>query len=325
MARHKIQTTEYRNYYLPLQFPVIALAGDHWKISDINSGRLHFHNCLEIGICHSDSGTLELYGDPVSFRAGDITVIPRNVPHTTYSAPGTASHWSYLFLSPRDLFRHLLPEDWKNHDLLSYGYPNYRYIFPREEYPFLHQTVTAVIEELTGQQTGYQLRAKGLLLAIYIEICRAIDSSAPDSTDTVNTSRSAGHMTIAPALDYIENNYRQQFTIEALADQCHLSPTHFRRVFRDIMGTGPLEYVNSTRILKSCNLLCSTEESVLNISELVGFQSVSSYNRYFIRIMQIPPLKYRKKVQKTGDDMPRPCILEYSGWTQPERPVSPGK
>ncbi len=63
MAKSKRAVTEYRSYYLPTHFPVLLLSGDYWKISDIPSGSLHFHNCLEIGICHSDSGTLEINGE----------------------------------------------------------------------------------------------------------------------------------------------------------------------------------------------------------------------------------------------------------------------
>ena len=74
MAKSKRAVTEYRSYYLPMQFPVLLLSGDYWKISDIPSGSLHFHNCLEIGICHSDSGTLEINGEKVGvevFSMGD--------------------------------------------------------------------------------------------------------------------------------------------------------------------------------------------------------------------------------------------------------------
>lgn len=91
----------------------------------------------------------------------------------------------------------------------------------------------------------------------------------------------------------------QQFTIEYLADLCHWSPTHFRRVFHDIMGTSPLDYVNNTRILKSCILLRSTEHSILDISEMVGFHSVSSFNRYFAKLMQMSPREYRKQMQQS--------------------------
>ena len=87
MAKRKNIITEYRNYYLPPHFPVIALSGDYWKISDRPSGHLHFHNCLEIGICHSDSGCLEFYGEPAPFKEGDITVIPRNVPALPATGP----------------------------------------------------------------------------------------------------------------------------------------------------------------------------------------------------------------------------------------------
>ena len=81
MAKSKRAVTEYRSYYLPTHFPVLLLSGDYWKISDIPSGSLHFHNCLEIGICHSDSGTLEINGEKQTFHAGDVTVLPRNVSH----------------------------------------------------------------------------------------------------------------------------------------------------------------------------------------------------------------------------------------------------
>ena len=68
MSKPKNTVMEYRNYYLPADFPVLVLTGGHWKISDIPSSRLHFHNCLEIGLCHSHSGTMKFYSEPMSFK-----------------------------------------------------------------------------------------------------------------------------------------------------------------------------------------------------------------------------------------------------------------
>ena len=110
----------------------------------------------------------------------------------------------------------------------------------------------------------------------------------------------------------------QQFTIEYLAELCHWSPTHFRRVFHDIMGTSLLDYVNNTRILKSCILLRSTEHSILDISEMVGFHSVSSFNRYFIKLMQMSPREYRKQMQQSEKKAENQSILEFAGWMRPE-------
>ncbi len=79
MAKHVRTITECRNYYLAPHFPVLLLTGEHWKISNVPSDRLHFHNCLEIGICHSDSGCMEFYGETIPFKEGDVTFIPRLV------------------------------------------------------------------------------------------------------------------------------------------------------------------------------------------------------------------------------------------------------
>lgn len=181
MAKPKRTIIEYRSYSLPLHFPLLLLSGDHWKISDIPSNRLHFHNCLEIGICHSDSGSMTVFDEPVPFHAGDVTVIPKNVPHTTYSTPGTASLWSYIFLDPQALFRNMLPMAWKNFDLSRHAHRGMQVVFSQELYPHIHQLVTSAIRELEEQKPSYQISARGLLLSLYIELSRIFASSAAAS------------------------------------------------------------------------------------------------------------------------------------------------
>lgn len=310
-----------------MHFPVLLLSGDYWKISDVPSGRLHFHNCLEIGVCHSHSGYIEIFGERILFREGDVTVIPKNVPHTTYSMPGTESHWSYIYLDPKELFRNLLPATWQDYDLAGYSLEGFKPILNQEAYPQIHTLAHSVIRELEEQKPCFQISTKGLLLSLYIEIYR-IQSLAKNGGGAAGQEKeetpalgrkSENTLVIAPALNYIEENYMQQFTIEYLADLCHWSPTHFRRVFHDIMGTSPLDFVNNTRISKACHLLGSTEESVLNISETVGFRSVSSFNRYFAKIMQMSPRDYRKQMQKSNNHAENQAVLEYAGWLYPEK------
>lgn len=315
MAKQKNTITEYRNYYLPPHFPVLLLSGDYWKISDVPSGRLHFHNCLEIGICHSDSGYMEFCGEPLFFKKGDVTVVPKNIPHTTYSSPGTESHWSYIYIEPRELFKNLLPAVWTNYDFSAFTLGNFKYILSQKEYPHVNQLVLAIIRELEEQKQSFQLSAKGLLLSLYIELYRIESSSFAKKFDE---SSSENALMIAPALDYIEENYMQQFSVDYLAELCHWSPTHFRRVFHEIMGTSPLDYLNNTRITKSCGLLRSTEHSILDISEMVGFHSVSSFNRYFVKIMQMSPRDYRKQIQQNDKRAENLSIQEYAGWMFPE-------
>ncbi len=225
-----------------------------------------------------------------------------------------------------------LPPAWENFDLQPFRFQNFQYILSREQYPAVYQLVMLLIEELREEKPGYQFTTTGLMLALYIEIFRIQSEEREEKNEKggdvsgekmENTeddfSHSSTPLPIAPALDYIENNYMKQFSMEFLAGLCHWSPTHFRRIFQSVMRISPLNYVNHTRIQKSCSLLCSTEDSILSISEAVGFQSVSSYNRYFVRIMQMSPREYRRQMlQSDKQAVQNMSILEYSGWMYPE-------
>ena len=75
MAKQKNIITEFRNYPLRVEFPILLLTGNQWWISDVPSANLHFHNCLEIGLCHEGEGTLIIQKESCHFSAGDITII----------------------------------------------------------------------------------------------------------------------------------------------------------------------------------------------------------------------------------------------------------
>ena len=123
-------------------------------------------------------------------------------------------------------------------------------------------------------------------------------------------------MVIAPALTYIDEFYMENFSIRDLADVCSMSESHFRRVFRELVGMGPLDYLNRTRITKACSLLRMTDDSILTISEKVGFGSMSSFNRHFYEVIGTPPSDWRRA---TGTGIGT-SILKYSGWLRPPAP-----
>lgn len=297
MAKQKNTISEYRNYYMPPEFPIQFLSGNFWTISQDRPDRLHFHNCLEIGLCLQNRGEMEFYGERFPYKAGDITVIPRNVPHSTWAYPGETSLWTYLMLDPQILFHDLLPDFEKEYDLYLHHAESF-YIFHQDEHPELYELLQLVMEELKKQQSHYQTITKSLLLAFYMKAFRIQNARIRDAEVSASSAAHAfeSRLTISPALDYIESYYMQQFTIEALASMCHFSPTHFRRVFHETMGTSPLDFINTTRVMKACDLLRLTEDPILNISEMVGFHSISSFNRLFIKIMNMSPREYRKHV-----------------------------
>lgn len=309
MAKSKKRITEYRNYSLSSDFPVLLLSGNHWKISDIPSNRLHFHNCMEIGVCHTEGGSIDFYDKTIPFQAGNITCISKNIPHTTYSNPGKKSLWSYIFFDPEILFDNLLPAHLMHYNLSLHMSFGHQHVLNKEEHPTIYALALQIIQELEEKKNHYQTNAKGLLLSLYIELYRVQELKPfnPKNSSSINM------LSIAPALRHIEYSYMQNFSIYFLAELCGFSEPHFRRIFNKIMGFSPMEYINITRIMKACDLLRSTEQTILQISEAVGFRSISSFNRYFSKVTQSSPKHYRKETV-------RHSIMKYNGWTEPEIP-----
>ncbi len=311
MPRAKRTVIEYRNYELPLEFPIIVLTGNEWRISHIPSKRLHFHNCLEVGYCHSESGTLVFEGTPLPFHAGDVTCIARNVPHTTYSADEKQSLWSYLFFQPETLLKGLLRTQMTDENVLYTMLRNSHMILSHAEYPDVCWLVQEIIREMESKRPNYRLCVRTLCTALLLKLLRAYDRENAQADETEGDWALA----IAPALDYIHQNYAREFPLEILAEKCHLSPAHFRRLFSSTMQVSPLTFLHQTRILASCTLLRATESSVAEVAGMVGYSTLSTYNRRFLELMGCSPSEWRRRLGHAQ----KPLILEYSGWMKAEQ------
>ncbi len=309
MPRHKKTIIEFRDYDLSAHFPVLLLTGEHWRISDVPSERLHIHNCLEIGLCESDSGIMKFEDNSYSFKAGDVTAVSCDIPHTTCSTAGTASKWSYLFVDMGELLHPFFSgTDLRELNIFSISEHHLSLIMGKADYPVIHSLVTGIIDEMKKKESGYELSVRGLFLALASSLMRI-------TTDNKNKKpQPENALVIAPALDYIRYHYMEDFPMEYLAGFCGLSPTHFRRLFSLVMGTSPLEHLNTTRIRKAADLLRMTEGSVLSISERVGFHSVSSFNRHFLTIMGQTPRDWRKQMSIIKDQ----SVFKYNGWMYAE-------
>ena len=308
MGRPSHTVLEYRGYELPADFPIMVLTGDRWHISPIPGQHLHFHNCLEIGICHTSGGTMVFNQQRVRFKAGDVTCIARNVPHTTWSDAGQGSLWSYLFLDGEALLGSFFRK-------VSVGPADFRrfltdchLLLDSEKHPWARMIAGQILEEMVSQEPGYQACVLGLCAALLMNMLRVYNLEDPGQV------RDSTLHVLYPALDHIHEHYMQDFPLETLSALCHISPTHFRRLFREQLGTSPLQFLHQTRILKSCALLRSSELSVMEIAGAVGYNSLSSYNRQFHKAMGCPPTVWRS----SSRDQTRPSLLTFTGWTEAE-------
>lgn len=288
----------YRHFDLPANFPVLGLLGDSWISRYEPVTRLHFHNCMELGYLHSGSGVLLLGDERIPFEGPCLVIAPPNTPHAHETAQGQECHWSWLYVDPQAMLPSLSPR-------LSSKLSEYQRtvggsdcVLSGAEYPELLTLLKMIISEMEGAQAHHQQIIRELFCTLFLMVLRSY-------TGTTKNDRYIDNQLgcITPAIAYIAENYMEDVTIEQLSRLCHVSTSHFRRLFKQVLGWSPLDYIQMVRIDRACALLYNCDRSVTEIGLQVGYPSPSSFNRQFHRIHGVSPNRWRQKMRSEDNPM----------------------
>ena len=115
---------------------------------------------------------------------------------------------------------------------------------------------------------------------------------------------------LTSVVDYIHHHYTEQVKSETLASIACVSETHLKRIFNRLFGIPPIEYLVLTRIYAACDLLETTDRTISDIAQEVGFYDHSHFIRHFRRLRGCTPNQYRqqyKAQEKTAKRKRKPA------------------
>ena len=84
------------------------------------------------------------------------------------------------------------------------------------------------------------------------------------------------------ALDYIQGHYQEPFSLQEIADSCHLARQYLQRIFRENMGCTLGEYIKNYRAQKAYQELTTTTNTFTAVAMNNGFSGVRSLNRAMV-------------------------------------------
>lgn len=108
---------------------------------------------------------------------------------------------------------------------------------------------------------------------------------------------------IEKAMQFITLNFRKQLSVESLASQFGLSRDYFSRQFSARYGCSPIRYITKLRIQAAEALLTTTNHSITDIAESVGFSDSSYFSRLFKNTTGIYPQRFRMLSKSTENEM----------------------
>lgn len=100
---------------------------------------------------------------------------------------------------------------------------------------------------------------------------------------------------VIKALEFIDNNYKENLNYEIVANKYNISQLYFHRVFSSIVGKTITEYIREKRLNEVAKKLYNTNELIIDICFDCGFTSLQSFCRIFKNYYGITPREYRKK------------------------------
>ncbi len=308
MSKKKKGSAEFRYYEVPREEAVLALMGNKWiQVYGENINNLHFHNLIEIGYCHYGAGELVIEEDQYRFGAGMVSCIPANFLHVTKSDTHVRAFWEYLYISPADILKQQGKPMQETRNIID-AVNRSAFFIKVEENPIFVTLIRAIFEEMQNKNAYYRECVGGLAYTLLYEIARFNGRGNAQSCGKNNS------LQLVNAIEYVERNYPNNFKIADLANECHMSETHFRRVFQEKMNMTPVEYVNFVRIKKACELIDKTDISMEDVAEKVGFITPSTFNRNFRRIIGTSPYQWKKRPDNHEGKLLEYKISALKGW-----------
>lgn len=99
-------------------------------------------------------------------------------------------------------------------------------------------------------------------------------------------------------IEYINTHYFEIESIEQIAEHFYISKYHLCRIFKNTMNLTVIDYLNNIKIKNACDYLTNTDKSVLEISQLCGFNSSAYFSNVFKKFTNLSPNVYRKSKKK---------------------------
>ncbi|WP_223606070.1 methylated-DNA--[protein]-cysteine S-methyltransferase [Chryseobacterium sp. OSA05B] len=98
---------------------------------------------------------------------------------------------------------------------------------------------------------------------------------------------------IVKAISYIQSNFRLQPSLEEVAENIHLSPAHFQKIFTDWAGTSPKKFLQFISLEHAKNLLKEEKATLFDTAYETGFSSTSRLHDLFVNIEGMSPAEYK--------------------------------
>jgi AraC family transcriptional regulator of arabinose operon len=227
-------------------------------------------------LCTDGVGHVELRGQSYDVSPGDIVVIPAGVPHRYRADPLNpwTIWWMHVVGVDSNVFVTAIAE----------SSAEFSPVMPAHDPYAARAALEHVLVSLERDDTIASLRsASGAAWGVLAQL----------AADRARGTTEAGDPILA-VQDYLRENLQSSASVAELAKMAGFSDSHFSARFRRASGTSVVEYRKRLRSARARELLITTDASVAEIAQAVGYDDPFYFSRHFRAINGASPTQYRE-------------------------------
>ncbi|HPH46664.1 MAG TPA: AraC family transcriptional regulator [Chryseolinea sp.] len=247
----------------------------------------HYHPEYELTLITKGKGK-RLVGDSnESFTTGDLVLLGPGLPHT----------WSSDVVKKKIVSAVVIqfPEEFIGNFLHLNGFEKIGKLLSTSSHGLFFPDANELIPqiEMLPESTGVE-KVTSLLSILQQLTSQKVVKLSSEYFNAVKSEETEKR--INKVCQYIQKNSTRILDLESIASLIHLSPSAFCKFFKRATGKTYSDYVNDIRIGNACHSLIESDKAISEVAFETGFESLTYFNRVFLKKKGITPKQYRNKV-----------------------------
>lgn len=237
----------------------------------------HTHAFTELFYVIGGIGQFYIEGHTYPVSSNDLVIVNPSIEHTEISF--NANPLEYIVLGVEGLEISFQEDQEYRYCIVNFNEVKKNILFYLQN----------MLREIETKTPGYEIVCQDLMEILAIFLMRQTDFSA-----SITPIQKSSPRLCATIRRYIDEHFKENLTLDLLAEQTHVSKYYMVHAFTEEYGISPINYMISCRVEEAKHLLKNDDYTLAHISHMLGFSSPSYFSQTFKRLTGMSPKEYRK-------------------------------
>ena len=248
----------------------------------------HTHDFVSFHYVLSGHVRFQLGNSSVVVHKDEVLIINPNVEHCQLiNDPDTDIHSTVFYLGIDDLYIKGYPKNFIPYDSAVIQLHKYQ----QEIYQCYHEIVLTQEKK----EVGWSLMTKVLSLQFLVLLLKELAPQASSTIQEYFQLKTYDKQTIAQTItSYFQENYMKKISVEEIARSSYLSTTYITKIYKEITGDTPINYLINLRMEKAREILKEGHFSIQDAAKKVGYDDPYYFSKLFKKRFGVSPSAYKR-------------------------------